>query len=90
MIDSVEGIMKAAPAPARARAAISQRVGGEQRDRRSCGEHGQPGDENCLTPVAITECASRQQQACKRQGVSINDPRQLGLSGAGLGGEVRQ
>jgi len=79
MIDSVVDITSAAPSPITARNAISA-GGGDEHGQRGCPAEDDDSDQqDALAPVAITEGASRQQQAGEDQRVRVDDPLQLRL-----------
>ena len=77
-IDSVVGMIPAAPRPMSAREAMSmvasvERAASDGPER----EHHQPGRERAPAPEAITEAARGEQQAREHQHVAVDDPLQL-------------
>ena len=77
-IDSVAGMISAAPMPMTARAAISARhaVGERGRGRRRA-EHDQPDGERALAPEAVAQAPGRQEQPGEDQRVGVDDPLQV-------------
>ena len=92
-IESVVGMIRAAPAPATA-AEGDQLAGaaGEGGAQRGQGEDGQPGLEGALAAEAVADGAGRQEQPGEHEGVGVDDPLEPGLGGVeGVGpGQRRQ
>ena len=89
MIDSVTGMIIAAPTPAitRAMSSISTVV-----DERSAdvgeGEHDEAGEQDVLAAPPVADRADRQEQRGEGDGVPVDHPEELALGGAEVEGQV--
>ena len=91
MIDSVEGMISAAPTPMPARAAISMPdAAREGRPGGAGGEQRQPGDERPLASDPVGEAARDEHQAAEHQRIGVDDPLELAGGRVELSHERRQ
>ena len=78
MIDSVAGMMNAAPTPISARLAITcVALGRQPAEQRADGEHDEAADERPLAAEAVAEGAGGEQQPGEQDGVGVDDPLEL-------------
>ena len=90
MMASDAGIVSAAPAPMRARNAMSSvdRSGEGGADRPQC-EHGEPDQEEPLAAEPVGQRPSDEQQAGEHHGVGVDDPLELARRGMQVPDEGR-
>ena len=91
MIASDVGIVSAAPAPMKARNAMSvdHRSGQGRADRPQC-EHSEPDEEEPLAAEPVGQRPSDEQQAGEHHGVGVDDPLELARRGMQVPDERRE
>ena len=83
--ESVEGNIRAAPKPMKAREAMSSAIVPENAPARlPVGEDGQPDEQDPLAAQAVAQASCRQDEGGEHQAVGVHDPLELGGGGPQL------